>query len=138
VLETSRRWDAVAVLSVMAAGWLAGNLPAGTGPGALPALSISVADVALLLGFVWVWPVLAEAAGVYAPELVPGSRREAARLLYAAGLASVVPLAAAFLPLGDSFDFSAAAGFWGGRRWRCWPSARWCAPWRGGGGALAG
>ena len=111
VLAACRRWDAAAVFAVLVGGWLAVHLPAGAGPAALLRLPVSLADVALLLGFVWVWPVLADAAGLYDPALVPGSRAEAGRLLYAATLASAVPLAAAFLPLGDSFEPPSALAF---------------------------
>jgi exopolysaccharide biosynthesis polyprenyl glycosylphosphotransferase len=114
VLEACRRWDAAAVLAVLVGGWLAVHLPAPAGLPALLRLPVTLADVALLLGFVWIWPALAGAAGLYDPALVPGSRTEALRLAYAATLASVVPLGAAFLPLGDSFEPATAALFWGG------------------------
>ncbi|HET7234492.1 MAG TPA: sugar transferase [Longimicrobium sp.] len=114
VLAAYRRWDAAAVLAVLAAGWLAAHLPAGARAPAWARLQVSLADVALLLGFVWLWPVLADAAGLYHPALVPGSLREARRVAAAATLASAVPLAAGLLPLGDSFEAPSAALFWAG------------------------
>ena len=114
VLAAYRRWDAVAAVAVLVAGWLGVHLPPGSFPGDVLRLQVSLADVALLLGYLWVWPLIAEVARLYRPGLVPGSREDALRVACAATLAAAVPFGAAFLPLGDSFEPPSAMAFWAG------------------------
>lgn len=112
LLRTYRTTDPAAALAVLITGWLTGHAPRPATLTEVLALPVSVADVLLLLGFLWVWPLVCEAAGLYHPELIPGSARELRRVLRAATLGSLLPLGAAFLTLGDSLHLADLAIFW--------------------------
>jgi exopolysaccharide biosynthesis polyprenyl glycosylphosphotransferase len=102
LLRAYRRSDPAAAFAVVAAGWLAGHLAAADGAAGLLRLPVAVADVLLLLGLLWAWPMVCEAAGLYDAGLVPGSPAEARRVAYAAVLGTLLGAGAALLPLGHS------------------------------------
>ena len=102
LLGAYRRSDPAAALAVLAAGWAAGHVAAAGSAAALLRAPVALADVLLLLGFLWAWPVVCEAAGLYEAGLVPGSAAEARRVAYAALLGTLLGSGAALLPLGHS------------------------------------
>lgn len=116
LLRAYRVSDPAAAFAVLAAGWLAEHLSAAPAPAPAPAellrLSVSLVDVLLLLGFLWAWPLLCAAAGLYDAALVPGSAGEARRVVAGATLGSALAVGAAVLPLGDSLHPRDVLVFW--------------------------
>jgi exopolysaccharide biosynthesis polyprenyl glycosylphosphotransferase len=101
LLRVYRVSDPAAAFAVLAGGWLAAHLTAPAAPADVLRLSVTLADVLLLLAFVWAWPLVCEAAGMYDAALVPGSADEARRVVFAGALGSVPPLVFSLVPVGS-------------------------------------